>query len=68
MLNIAKTIREKRRARGYTQERLAQALGLTPAAVSKWETGQTLPDVTMLGPLRRCSASRRTSCWDSIPM
>ncbi|MBM6687337.1 helix-turn-helix transcriptional regulator [Collinsella tanakaei] len=51
MLNIAKTIREKRRAHGYTQERLAQALGLTPAAVSKWETGQTLPDVTMLGPL-----------------
>ena len=51
MLNIAKTIREKRRARGYTQERLAQALGLTPAAVSKWETGQALPDVTMLGPL-----------------
>ena len=36
MLNIAKTIREKRRAHGYTQERLAQALGLTPAAVSKW--------------------------------
>lgn len=51
MLNTAYTIREKRRACGYTQERLAQALGLTPAAVSKWETGQTLPDVTMLCPL-----------------
>lgn len=51
MLNTAYTIREKRRACGYTQERLAQALGLTPAAVSKWETGQTLPDVTMPCPL-----------------
>ena len=51
MLTTAYTIREKRRACGYTQERLAQALGLTPAAVSKWETGQTLPDVTLLCPL-----------------
>lgn len=51
MLNMAERIRALRTARGYTQERLARALGLTPAAVSKWECGQALPDITVLGPL-----------------
>ncbi|WP_338064444.1 helix-turn-helix domain-containing protein [Thermophilibacter mediterraneus] len=30
---------------------MARQLGLTPAAVSKWETGQALPDIMVLGPL-----------------
>lgn len=50
-LDIAERIRGMRTARGYTQERLARQLGLTPAAVSKWECGQALPDITVLGPL-----------------
>ena len=50
-LDMAEKIRRMRIARGYTQERLARQLGLTPAAVSKWECGQALPDITVLGPL-----------------
>lgn len=50
-LDMAERIRSMRLARGYTQERLARALGLTPAAVSKWECAQALPDVALLGPL-----------------
>ena len=50
-LNMAETIRTARRQRGYTQEQLARALGLTPAAVSKWETDQALPDIGVLAPL-----------------
>lgn len=50
-LDMAERIRGMRTARGYTQERLARQLGLTPAAVSKWECGQALPDITVLGPL-----------------
>lgn len=50
-LDMAERIRGMRIARGYTQERLARQLGLTPAAVSKWECGQALPDITVLGPL-----------------
>lgn len=38
-LDMAERIRGMRTARGYTQERLARQLGLTPAAVSKWECG-----------------------------
>lgn len=38
-LDMAEKIRGMRTARSYTQERLSRQLGLTPAAVSKWECG-----------------------------
>ena len=40
-----------RKERGLTQKQLAQALYLSDKAVSKWETGQSLPDITLLTPL-----------------
>jgi len=45
---IGKQIKTLRKSRGLTQEQLAAALGLTCQAVSKWETGITLPDTAML--------------------
>lgn len=41
-------IRALRLSRNMTQEQLAAALGLTAQAVSKWETGATLPDIQLL--------------------
>lgn len=37
-----------RRAAGFTQESLAEALGVSRQAVSKWESGQTLPEASTL--------------------
>ena len=37
-----------RRRVGYTQESLAEALGVSRQAVSKWESGQTLPEAATL--------------------
>lgn len=51
--NVAKTIQQKRRSKGYTQEQLAQLVGVSSAAVSKWETASALPDVSILCPLAR---------------
>lgn len=51
LANMAERIRDRRRDRGYTQEKLARLLDLTPAAVSKWETGQAFPDISTLCPL-----------------
>lgn len=39
---------ESRRAYGLTQEELANRLGVTPQAVSKWERGTSSPDLKML--------------------
>ena len=50
-MNIGKQILELRKQRGIKQEELAAELGVTAAAVSKWENGYTLPDILMLSAL-----------------
>ena len=47
-MNIGKNILELRKERNVKQEDLAAELGVTAAAVSKWENGYTLPDLYML--------------------
>lgn len=47
-VNIGRTIARERRRAGVTQEGLAAHLGVSKAAVSKWELGQSLPDVSLL--------------------
>ena len=47
-MNIGKNILEFRKCKNVTQEELAAELGVTAAAVSKWENGYTLPDILML--------------------
>lgn len=46
--NIGKFIQERRKAKGLTQKELANKLGVTDKAVSKWETGLGCPDVSIL--------------------
>ena len=41
-------IKRFREARGLTQGELAGRIGVTDKAVSKWETGKGLPDVTLI--------------------
>ena len=47
-MNIGKQIYELRKQKGVKQEELAAELGVTAAAVSKWENGYTLPDIMMV--------------------
>lgn len=47
-LNISNIIGTKRREKGVTQEELAFYFGVSKASVSKWETGQSYPDITLL--------------------
>lgn len=53
MLNMSDTIKTRRRELGMTQEQLAQLLGVSGPAVSKWEQGASYPDVTLLPSLAR---------------
>lgn len=48
MKNIGTVIREHRIAHGLTQEELGSKVFVTKQAVSKWETGKTLPDIEMI--------------------
>ena len=45
---IGKRIVENRKRLGMTQDQLAEQLGVTAQAVSKWENDQSCPDITML--------------------
>ena len=45
---FAKRFMDLRQAQNYTQQSIAERLGVTPQAVSKWEKSVSLPDVEML--------------------
>lgn len=47
-MNIGNNILSLRKQKSITQDALAAELGVTAAAVSKWEKGYTLPDILML--------------------
>ncbi len=58
-MEIGNIIRTKRRAKDMTQEELAEILNLSVSAVSSWECGKNLPDITVLPAL--CSVLGVTS-------
>lgn len=43
--NLAKNLSQLRRAAGLSQEKAAEAVGVTRQALAKWEAGETTPDV-----------------------
>ena len=70
---LGETLRDKRVERGMTQELVAESLGVSRQAVSKWESGKTDPctanllaladllDVPVEELLRGCTVQRRES-------
>lgn len=53
-IKIGKLIADSRTAKKLTQEELAKEIGVTDKAISKWENGRCLPDVSLFKPL--CNA------------
>ncbi len=47
------TVKRLREAKGLTQAQLADRLGVSGKAVSKWETAKGLPDITLIEPLAK---------------
>lgn len=47
-INIARTIATKRKERGITQDELAKYMCVSRVSISKWETGQSYPDIQLL--------------------
>jgi len=51
--SIGKKIAFYRKARGMTQEELAEVLGVSPQAVSKWENDIACPDIALIAPIAK---------------
>lgn len=47
-IKIGKFISKCRKSQGFTQMQLAEKLGITDRAVSKWETGKAMPDASIM--------------------
>ena len=52
-VKIGKFICDRRNNLGYTQDELASKLNITNKAVSKWECGLGIPDITLFEPLSK---------------
>lgn len=48
MLYLSENLKKYRILKNLTQEDIAQYLGITPQSVSKWERGESYPDITFL--------------------
>ncbi|MBQ2873367.1 MAG: helix-turn-helix transcriptional regulator [Bacilli bacterium] len=51
---IGKFISSVRKEKKITQKQLAEKLGITDRAISKWENGKSMPDLALLKPLSEC--------------
>lgn len=47
-IKIGTFLKELRKAKGLTQEQLAEKLNVSSRTVSRWETGSNMPDISML--------------------
>ena len=45
---IGKYIKKKRKEKGLTQQKLGDMVGVSFKAVSKWECGNSIPDIVVL--------------------
>lgn len=64
-MNIGKQIRRSRLRANMTQEKLAEHLGVTSQAVSKWETAAGCPDISLLPELSACLGITLDELFDS---
>ena len=47
-LNFAENFKNLRKEKGFTQEKISEALGVSPQSVSRWEIGICYPDLELL--------------------
>lgn len=52
-LKLCENIKKLRLKKGFTQEELAETLGVSPQAVSRWENGSCYPDLELLPTISR---------------
>ena len=51
---IGRFLKELRKEKNLTQEQLAEKLNISGRTVSRWETGNNMPDISLLVELAEC--------------
>lgn len=64
-MSLSENIRKFRTEAGYTQEQLAEMLGVSSQAVSKWERSETYPDGALLVPLANALGASLDELFDN---
>lgn len=52
-MNLSGKILELRKSNGFSQEQLGEKLGVTRQSISKWESGESLPEIERLSDLSK---------------
>ena len=52
-MTIGQTIKLYRKEKNFTQSELAELIGVSTQAISKWETDSGMPDISQIVPLAR---------------
>ena len=66
-MRLGETILKNRQAQGLSQEKLAELVGVSRQAVSKWEVGDAIPDTDKLIPLARALGITVDELLGNIP-
>lgn len=65
-IKIGETIADLRKKKGITQEQLANLVGVSTPAVSKWETNSSCPDIALLAPIARALGTNVDTLLDYV--
>lgn len=60
---ISQNFKKYRKEKGLTQDKVAQALFITPQAVSKWERGESLPDISLVPEIAKLFSVSISDLW-----
>lgn len=58
MMNLGNNLFQARKKCGFSQEEVAEKLGVSRQTISKWETDETLPDIRQSSGWRFCTGCR----------
>ena len=66
-MTMGEIIQTRRAKRGLSQEKLAELVGVSRQAVSKWEVGDAVPDTDKLVPLARALGVTTDELLGNVP-
>lgn len=61
-MNLGNSLFQARKKRGLSQEDVAEKLGVSRQTISKWETDETVPDISRLKKWHCCMALHWMNC------